>query len=798
MNGFEFWSERALWSHGRSAVVPPPGKKKRKPEDVEKELLRVLCEQNAMKLGQLARFFGVYRADMEAFVAEYVELGWVYVDRFITGDDVWVWCTGRGDRLADLHFKTRTPHYRSLIHWSAINEARMFVERHLEEKGQHFEWLCERQLRREQKRGYLPDGAVLIQVVEADGTVRTERHAIEAELSLKQGRELHDKLKVYEGEYDWLTYFAPVYVVSRIEELREEVGDGDAEPYPRLLVHEIPVFDRRLNRADWRVPGDPVGKRRGRRVSKGHVSKEDLRTLDFVAEQGLVPMDQLARLCGADDSKVEESVSRLVMSGLVERAKPLVHEPNWVWLTPAGAKRCSWDVKGNVPRLGGLEFARAATEIRLHITSSKTAVRWISGRVLDRDGYRGIKPCGVVEVEGQRHAVDLFLFGSERSRLEERLSRRLNEGYDAAVWFYANNAKSSIKRFGKDWDYMGLEVLPLPSSEYLLADKAGSGEANPEDREPVSSKELFDRLGKKPPAKIYPLVPEGVPLKALWAIARAAHIFRIPKVREAWAQEMALHVVYVLTDVGFYRASVSNIGWRADEVERHDVFIKMPAPTLDPRKRSWAPENRKARPEPQELQVSEEVWSEVRPLMPPIEERHPVKGRPPVSDKAVLNGLVWRVRNPDRRWEVPKDLAFGSVSSIEKRLREWEEMGVWAKVRKVLEEKLEDGKELKWELLMPPAKRVRQRFNARQEELLKRMRDNPAFTFSLGSYREQHGITDTTTNKDIKELADEWMVVGTREGNRGYVFRPAEDLAERMERLDEELADRKKGGGDDG
>ena len=795
MNGFEFWSERSLWSRGRAAVVPPPGKKKRKPDEVEKQLLRLLCEQNAMKLGQLARFFGVYRADMEAFVAEYVELGWVYVERFITGDDVWVWCTGRGDKLADLHFKTRTPHYRSLIHWSAINEARMFVEKGLEEKGQSFEWLCERQLRREQKKGYLPDAAVLVEVVDPDGTVRTERHAIEAELSLKQERELHDKFKVYEGEYDWVTYFAPVYVSRRIAQLRRRKKPGGKEPYPRLLVHEIPLFNRSLNRADWRVPGDPKKKRGRQRASKVQVSAEDLKTLDFIAEEGLVPMDQLARLGRVLTSKAEESVSRLVMLGLVERAKPLVKEPNWVWLTPLGARVCSWDVKGHVPKLGGLEFARAATEIRLHITSSKTAVHWTSGRVLDRDGYRGIAPCGVVEVGGEKHAVDLFLFGSERSRLEERLARRFNEGYDAAVWFYASNAKSSIKRFGEDWGYVGLEVRPLPTSEYLVADQGRGGEVNPQDREPVSTEELWRRLGKEPPVMLYPLVPECVPPTALWAIARAAGIYRAPKVLEAWAQGSALHVVYVLTDVGFYRASISNIGWRADEVERHDVFIKQTGPVLDPRERSWSPENRKPRPEPQELEVSEEVWSEVRPLIPPIEERHPVKGKPPVSDKAVLNGLVWRFRNPDLRWEVPKDRAFGSVSSIEKRLHEWEEMGVWSKVREVLEEKLEDGRKFDWDLQTPPARRARRCFNARQQELLQRMRENPAFTFSLRSYREWHRITDTTANKDIAELADEWMVVGTREGNRGYVFRPAEDLVERMKRLDERAVEDTKGGG---
>lgn len=792
MDALEFWSQCELVSSGRAAVLPPPGRKKRKPDEVETELLRVLCEQNAMKLEQLARFFGVDRPEMEMLVAEYVELGWVFVERFITGDDIWVWCTGRGDKLADLHFKTRPPHYRSLIHWSAITEARMFVERSLEEKGQSFEWRCERQLRREQKRGYLPDGAVLVEVVDSDGSVRTERHAIEAELSLKQGHELHDKFKVYEGEFDWVTYFAPIYISRKIDQLRAERSE-EGEPYPRLLVHEIPTFNRSLNRADWRVPGDPRRKRGQKRISKSKLDAGDLETLDFIAEQGLLPMDQLTRLRRVSETEAEEAITRLVMLGLVERAKPLVKEPNWVWLTRAGARLCSWDVKSNVPRLGGLEFARAATEIRLHITSGKTAVRWTSGRVLDRKGFRGIAPCGVVEVGGQTHAVDLFLFGSERVRLEERLARRLNEGYDAAVWFYARNAKSSIKRFGKDWVSEGLEVLPLPSSDYLVVDQKSTGEVKPEEREAVSSEELWQRLGKRPPAKLYPLVPECVPPAALWAMARAARIYRAPKVLEAWAQESALHVVWAMTDVGFYRASISNIGWRVDEVQRHDVYIKQKAPMLDPRKRSWAPENRKPRPEPQELQISEEIWSEVRGLVPPIEDRHPENGRPPVSDKAVLNGLIWRLRNPDRRWDVPKKLAYGSVSSMDKRLREWEEMGAWVAIREALEAKLEDGRELKWDLLAPQVLRTRFSHNDRQADLLEVMKGDPTFSFSLKGYCERYGITDMTANKDITELADEWLVVGTREGKQGYVFRPARDLVVRMEQVNERFMRGMKG-----
>jgi len=118
-------------------------------------------------------------------------------------------------------------------------------------------------------------------------------------------------------------------------------------------------------------------------------------------------------------------------------------------------------------------------------------------------------------------------------------------------------------------------------------------------------------------------------------------------------------------------------------------------------------------------------------------------------------------------------------------------MGVWSEVREVLERELVDGRELDWWRLAPrgAAERV-SRFNDRQCEWLVRMVRDSEFEFSFGSYEESYGISHETARKDLVELADEWLVIGTRRDRRGFVFTVPSDLLLRLKWLGElELVD---------
>jgi transposase len=80
--------------------------------------------------------------------------------------------------------------------------------------------------------------------------------------------------------------------------------------------------------------------------------------------------------------------------------------------------------------------------------------------------------------------------------------------------------------------------------------------------------------------------------------------------------------------------------------------------------------------------VPDELWEAVGPLLPP-ERPKPKGGRPRVSDRAALAGIVYVVRQGCRRRDVPRELGVSGVSCW-RRLREWEEQGVWERAHRTL------------------------------------------------------------------------------------------------------------------
>ena len=90
--------------------------------------------------------------------------------------------------------------------------------------------------------------------------------------------------------------------------------------------------------------------------------------------------------------------------------------------------------------------------------------------------------------------------------------------------------------------------------------------------------------------------------------------------------------------------------------------------------------------------VSDALWAAVAPLLPP-ERAKPKGGRPRVPDRAALTGIVFVLRT-GIPWEyLPQELGCGSGVTCWRRLRDWQEAGVWARLHRVLLEQLsrEDG-----------------------------------------------------------------------------------------------------------
>ncbi len=92
--------------------------------------------------------------------------------------------------------------------------------------------------------------------------------------------------------------------------------------------------------------------------------------------------------------------------------------------------------------------------------------------------------------------------------------------------------------------------------------------------------------------------------------------------------------------------------------------------------------------------VHDELWAAVEPLLPPSFPRAR-GGRPPAPDRAALSGIVFVLRTGAPWRSVP--LAFGcSGVTCWRRLRDWQEAGVWDRLHRELLDRLGEADQIDW------------------------------------------------------------------------------------------------------
>jgi transposase len=85
--------------------------------------------------------------------------------------------------------------------------------------------------------------------------------------------------------------------------------------------------------------------------------------------------------------------------------------------------------------------------------------------------------------------------------------------------------------------------------------------------------------------------------------------------------------------------------------------------------------------------ISDALWAVVEPLLPP-EPAKPRGGRPRMSDRACLSGILFVLRS-GIPWEMlPKEMGCGSGMTCWRRLRDWQRAGVWDRLHRVLLDRL--------------------------------------------------------------------------------------------------------------
>lgn len=93
--------------------------------------------------------------------------------------------------------------------------------------------------------------------------------------------------------------------------------------------------------------------------------------------------------------------------------------------------------------------------------------------------------------------------------------------------------------------------------------------------------------------------------------------------------------------------------------------------------------------------VTDELWEAIQPLLP-AEPPRPKGGRPRLADRAALSGLLF-VLKTGIPWEMlPQEMGCGSGMTCWRRLRDWQEAGVWEQLHRVLLDRLGRADQIDW------------------------------------------------------------------------------------------------------
>jgi transposase len=126
--------------------------------------------------------------------------------------------------------------------------------------------------------------------------------------------------------------------------------------------------------------------------------------------------------------------------------------------------------------------------------------------------------------------------------------------------------------------------------------------------------------------------------------------------------------------------------------------------------------------------LTDEQWEKIRPLIPPRPPK-PKGGRPPAPDRACLEGILWILKTGARWRDMPDQ--YPNPSTCWRRLRDWEEAGVFKDMWRAFLSDLDDEGILDWEETFVDATFVPAKKGARQSERRSGARERSTWWWSM-------------------------------------------------------------------
>ena len=106
--------------------------------------------------------------------------------------------------------------------------------------------------------------------------------------------------------------------------------------------------------------------------------------------------------------------------------------------------------------------------------------------------------------------------------------------------------------------------------------------------------------------------------------------------------------------------------------------------------------------------LDESLWQLVEPVLPPPKPRRKkYPGRKPISNRQALTGILF-VLKTGIPWEyLPQEMGCGSGMTCWRRLRDWQEAGVWDRLHQLVLTVLHEQGALDWSLAVADSSSVR-------------------------------------------------------------------------------------------
>ena len=95
--------------------------------------------------------------------------------------------------------------------------------------------------------------------------------------------------------------------------------------------------------------------------------------------------------------------------------------------------------------------------------------------------------------------------------------------------------------------------------------------------------------------------------------------------------------------------------------------------------------------------LPDELWNRIAPLLPPPKPRRfRFPGRKPIDNRKALLGILFVLKTGIRWEDLPRELGCGSGMTCWRRLRDWQQAGVWQALHEKLLAELQAADRIDW------------------------------------------------------------------------------------------------------